>query len=200
MIDLADFDLSDLESTLDAVWALLADGVADRRSAAHTPTFATAGLDGRPRSRVVVLRGVERAGPTIRFHTDLRSSKIRELVRDPRCSLLIYDGPAKLQVRLEGSAAPHHVGAIADAAWTSAQQSSRRCYGVKPGPGIPIPGSDDFTMPQSEDEVAAGRENFAAVIVRIERIETLWLRHEGHRRALFDWSAKERTDHVWLTP
>jgi pyridoxamine 5'-phosphate oxidase len=201
VIDLAAFDLSDHDATLEAVWALLVDGVVDRRSAAHTPSLATVALgDGGARSRIVVLRAVDREARTVRFHTDLRSSKMMEIERDPQVSLLIYDAPAKLQVRLEGRAVPHHAGSVADEAWASSRPSARVCYGVSPPPGMLIRGPDDFSTPQGEEAIAAGRENFAAVVVELERIETLWLRHEGHRRALFTWAGTERHDPLWLTP
>ena len=41
---------------------LLARGAADRRAAFHTPTLSTVGLDGRPRARTVVMRGLDVAG------------------------------------------------------------------------------------------------------------------------------------------
>ncbi|NBR79124.1 MAG: pyridoxamine 5'-phosphate oxidase, partial [Alphaproteobacteria bacterium] len=58
---------------------MLERGAADRRSAFHTPTVATIGLDGRPRLRTIVLRACDTANRSLRFHTDARSDKINEL-------------------------------------------------------------------------------------------------------------------------
>jgi hypothetical protein len=76
---------------------------------------------------------------------------------------------------------------------------SRVCYGVKPAPGAPLDGADDFTLPDDDGAIAAGRANFSAVLCRIEALEYLFLRHAGHRRARFTrmadgWSGQ------WLAP
>jgi pyridoxamine 5'-phosphate oxidase len=126
----------DLTAVLEDALDRLAEGVADRRSAFHTPTLGTIGRgDGRPRLRTVVLRGFDAAGPSLRFHTDRRSAKIEEMRVSPQVSLHVYDAAAKLQVRVEGWARLHMTDAIADAAWAASKAFSRQCYGIEPGPG-----------------------------------------------------------------
>lgn len=188
----------DLEETLRHAWACLARGVNDRRSPFHTPSLATIGLDGRPRMRTVVLRGVDVAARTLRCHTDLRGLKVAEIARDPRVALHGYDARAKLQIRVEGSAVVHADDAIADEAWAGSRSMSRACYGVAPAPGSEIEAPGAFRLPSEAAEIDAGRPNFSAALIHVERIETLYLDFGGHRRAAFDVAAGGAGR--WLTP
>jgi hypothetical protein len=186
-----------LPATLARAFAMLSEGVTSRRGAAHSPALATIGLDGRPRLRTVVLREVDEAARTLRFHTDRRSEKVPEIEREPRVALHVYDQAAKFQMRVEGRASLHRDDAVADAAWAGSRAMSRACYGTVPAPGRPIGEGGAFRLPEP-DELDAGRANFAAVVVTLERIETLHLAFTGHRRALFrfegTWGA------TWLVP
>lgn len=189
-----------LEAALDAAWALLVEGQTNRRVPAHTPALGTIGLDGRPRTRVVVLREIVPALRRLRFHTDRRSTKAAEIARDPRVSLLVYDAAAKLQVRIEGVASLHDRDAQADLAWRSSRPSSKVCYGIDPGPGSPIHAADGFALPSATGELEDGRANFLAVMVEITMVETLSLRHAGHRRARFHWGEGGDVSLSWLAP
>lgn len=185
-----------LDATLARAFEALEEGAGGRRAAAHSPTLGTIGLDGRPRLRTVVLRGVDREARTLRFHADRRTDKILEIERDPRVSLHVYDAAAKFQIRVEGRAAVHREGPVADAAWAGSRAMSRVCYGTSPAPGEPIRSGGDYALPAPE-ETDGGRPNFTAVVVAIERIETLYLAFAGHRRALFRFAPDEAT---WLVP
>jgi pyridoxamine 5'-phosphate oxidase len=190
----------DLDGTLAEAWRLIARGVADRRSPFHHPVVATTGLDGSPQARTVILRGCDVAGRTLRFHTDARSEKVREIDADPRAALHFYDPGSKIQLRLTGEAALHRDDAIADAAWAGSRVFSRQCYGIAPGPGTPIAQSRDFVLPDVTDEAtAAGRAHFTAVTIRVLRLEWLYLAAAGHRRARFAW-AGDVASAEWLAP
>ena len=63
---------------------------------------ATVSQDGRPSSRMVLLKGVSDAGFV--FFTNLGSRKGRDLAADPRCALLFPWHPLERQVRVDGSA------------------------------------------------------------------------------------------------
>ncbi|KAA2244013.1 pyridoxamine 5'-phosphate oxidase family protein [Salinarimonas soli] len=188
-----------LPATLARAFDCLALGCTDRRSAAHAPALATIGLDGRPRLRTVVLRAFDPGVRRLRFHTDRRSEKTAELARDARVALHVYDAAAKFQVRLEGVATVHHDDAVADAAWASSRPFSRVCYATSPAPGASIPEGGAYTQPTPEG-ADGGRGNFAAVLVRIERLETLYLAFSGHRRALFAWRTGAEPEATWLVP
>jgi hypothetical protein len=190
--------INDLAAALGDAWARLEEGVRNRRSPFHSPMAATIGLDGQPRARVVILRGCEPAERSLRFHTDRRSDKIAELIRQPRIALTAYDAAAKVQVRAEGQASLHKDDAVADAAWDGSRVFSRICYGAEPGPGSELAGPGAFRLPADEAEIAAGRAHFCAVRIVVERLEWLYLAHEGHRRARFDVASG--ANGVWLSP
>ena len=73
-----------LEDMLDYAWSLLARGVKNRKSAFHTPTVATIGIDDVPHLRTVVLRGCDEQQ---RFHTDKRSAKVLEISAKPNAAI-----------------------------------------------------------------------------------------------------------------
>jgi pyridoxamine 5'-phosphate oxidase len=189
-----------LDETLAEAWRLIGRGTADRRSAFHHPTVATVGLDGGPRLRTMILRGCDVAIRQLRFHTDARSEKIRELTREPRIGVHFYDPGAKVQVRLEGTAMLNATNAVADAAWAGSRVFSRQCYGIAPGPGTPLDMADAFDLPETTEEATlAGRANFVAVTVDIQALEWLYLAAQGHRRARFTWAGSAATM-CWLAP
>lgn len=187
----------DLDRSLREAWRLLAQGVVDRRSPFHTPVIATIGRDGAPRARIVVLRGVDPEGRTVRFHTDRRTAKAEEIEGDSRLALIAYDAPAKIQVRLEGRASLHARDAVADEAWAGSRPFSKVCYGTDPPPGTVIPAGEAYALPSGE-EVETGRPNFSAVLLTVESLEWLYLDRAGHRRARFTFGAAPAA--TWLVP
>ena len=62
--------------------------------------LATAGPDGQPSVRFVLLKGIDQRGFV--FYTDSRSRKGCELYANPRASLAFYWQPKGRQVRVEG--------------------------------------------------------------------------------------------------
>ena len=184
-------DLSEVRAT---AFALLARGVADRRSPLHTPTLSSIGLDGAPRARTLVLRGFDAASRTLRLHSDRRSDKFAEILRDPRCALHGYDAASQVQMRLEGIASLHTEDTVADAAWDASQPTSRIIYAIEPAPGTTIAAP----VPAPVDEVA-GRPNFGVILLRIYSLEWLFLASSGHRRARIDWLADQERA-TWLVP
>ncbi len=72
----------------------------------HEPNamvLSTAGADGRPSSRVVLLKGLDEQGFVL--FTNHASRKARELADNPWCALLFPWHPLERQVRVEGVAA-----------------------------------------------------------------------------------------------
>lgn len=185
----------DLAATRAEAFALLARGVADRRSPFHTPTLATIGLDGAPRARTLVLRGFDAATRSLRLHSDARSGKRAELMRDPRACLHLYDPGHQVQIRLEGQASLHRDDTVADAAWEASRPFSRLCYGIAPAPGTPV-----AEPPPAPAEVGEGRAHFMALRLVFARMEWLWLAAAGHRRARFTWDGAGAEEATWLVP
>lgn len=67
-------------------------------------TLATAGEDGQPSARVVLLKHVDRQGFV--FYTNVESRKGRELLQSGKAALCFYWGQLGIQIRVEGRAAP----------------------------------------------------------------------------------------------
>lgn len=63
-------------------------------------TLATAGRDGRPSARIVLLKGCDERG--LVFYSNYDSRKGRELAENPRAALVLYWAPLDRQVRIEG--------------------------------------------------------------------------------------------------
>lgn len=192
----------DLPGSLAAAWSALERGARDRRSPLHCACIGSIGPDGAPRQRVMILRDVDSQTRALRFHTDRRSDKIAEFCAHPRASLLFYDPPGKLQIRIEGEARLHAGDAVAEAAWQAAQRMSRVCYGIQPGSGAAIEAGGAFTLPDAADAPAieAGYAHFAVLMVRVRALEWLYLAHEGHRRARFEWGEGDAMKAGWRAP
>jgi len=185
---------NDLREVRATAFALLSRGVADRRSPLHTPTLSSIGLDGAPRARTLVLRGFDAASRTVRLHSDRRSDKFAEILRDTRCALHGYDPTAQVQIRLEGIASLHTEDEVANAAWGATQPSSRIIYAIEPAPGMAI--AAPMAAPVDQE---AGRPNFGVILLHIRSLEWLFLAAAGHRRARIDWlTGEERA--TWLVP
>lgn len=183
------YSLEDLEKDC---WLRLVNGAIKSRDPFHTPCVAT--IDsGEVNMRTVVLR---KALPTVRelrFHTDIRSNKWKELTINKSISALFYDASSRIQLRVKGKAVLHFNNDITAEAWTKTALSSRRCYLTNESPSsfssIPTSGltekieQENFTLEESE----VGKQHFGIVAIQVESIEWLWLHHAGHRRAFFDY-------------
>lgn len=192
----------DLDAVLDDAWTRLTRGANDRRSPLHTPVVATGG--DAVRQRVMVLRNADRAGSTLRFHTDRRSAKVAMVHAAPQVSVLGYDPAARIQISLHGTSTLA-TGADADAFWDRTTLSGRRCYLVNPGPGAVVPRADGglptdlIDRIPTTDESEAGRINFAVLIVTVDQLEWLELSARGGRRARFIRRG-DAWDGTWLIP
>ena len=184
------------------IWDLLSNAVKDRSSEFRTPVFICGDnrdLDGR----VVVLRKVDQQNNFIQYHSDIRSSKIEKIKKNPNCSILFYGKEEKIQLRLKAECEINHDNDIAKESWEKTGHISRKCYLVENGPGTvsnkPTSGLDkkfdnfDFTKEESE----AGYKNFCVIKCKIKSIEWLYLAAKGHRRALIELKSKKFT---WLIP
>lgn len=194
---------NDLDGSWQHAWQQLVRGVNDRHHGFHNIQVATVDPDGMPAVRTVILRAVRPAETTIRFHTDARAGKIRELQSQPVVAIHAYDPRAKLQLRLRGRARIHREDDVAAKAWEESLPMSKTCYRMDPGPGTPLTGPDAY-QPGNAVKLAAGSPDigythFRAVVIQVDTLEWLYLAAAGHRRAR--WTR----DHAawageWLAP
>ena len=185
------------------IWDLLSDAVKNRSSEFRTPVFICGNekdLDGR----VVVLRKADQDENFIQFHSDIRSSKIKKIKKNPACSILFYGKEEKIQLRIKIHCEINYKNEITKESWEKTGHISRKCYLVTDGPGTvsdnPTSGLNgkfndfDFTKEESEQ----GYENFCVIKCKIQSIEWLYLAAKGHRRALIKLG--KTNEFKWLIP
>jgi hypothetical protein len=193
MSDLPD-DFDSPDELLNHLWARLASAAADRASGFHVATFGTIGVDGSPSARSIILRQVDPDTRIIRFHTDRRSPKVQELLRDPRSTMLFWDPKSQTQLRAAGVASV----AIDDPATRAMiEQSHTRSLAVYRSvlaPSMPI-GSPGGAKLSDQPLL----ENVAVISLSVTSLEWLWLDESGHRRCRFTYSGDSAV-HQWLAP
>ena len=185
------------------IWSLLTNAVKDRASEFRTPVFICGNeknLDGR----VVVLRKANQDKNFIQFHSDIRSSKIEKIKKNPSCSILFYGKEEKIQLRLKIRCEINYNNEITKQSWEKTGHVSRKCYLVTDGPGTesdkPTSGLNGkfnafgFTKEESEE----GYKNFSVILCKIKSIEWLYLAAKGHRRALINFEGSKKF--TWLVP
>jgi 3-hydroxyisobutyrate dehydrogenase len=184
------------------IWNLLASAVSDRNSEFRTPVFIC-GQDNDLDGRVVVLRKASQQYNFIQYHSDIRSSKIEKIKKNPNCSILFYGKQEKIQLRLKAECTVHFNDEITKESWKKTGHISRKCYLVTNGPGTesvtPTSGLDDkfdnFNYTKEESET--GYKNFCVIRCKVKSIEWLYLAAKGHRRAIFDLENNKKN---WLVP
>jgi len=197
---------NDLLQTLEHAWLLLEDAARNRHSPMHTPVLVSSGKDHTACARTVVLRDTVRTTRELRIHTDSRSTKVEELHHQPVCQILAYHPLQKIQIRLDATVSIHQQNDFAREIWEQMPLSSRRCYLTQKAPGSrtnnPTSGlpTDFENRVPNATESEAGFCCFAAVIIKVEQLEWLYLAAQGHRRAQFDWDADGIVASRWLVP
>ncbi len=122
----------------------------------HEPNamvIATATPDGRPSSRMVLLKGVDPDGFV--FFTNQASRKGDELAANPHCALLFPWHPLERQVRIEGAAAP--LGAAEVEAYFHS-----RPHGAQLGAWASAQSRPVASRAELEQSYAAAEERFGA--------------------------------------
>ena len=168
--------------------------------------LVSSGEDHTARTRTVVLRDTVRTTRELRIHTDSRSAKVEELPRQPTCQVLAYHPVQKIQLRLDATATIHQENDVAREIWAQTPVPRRRCYLAQEAPGSRaakptsgLPTDLENRVPEAA-ESEAGFCYFAAVIIKVEQLEWLYLAAQGHRRAQFDWAADGVVTSCWLVP
>ena len=185
------------------IWSLFTNAVNDRSSEFRTPVFICGDekdLDGR----VVVLRKADQQNNLLQYHSDIRSSKIKKIKKNPNCSILFYGKQEKIQLRVKAECDVNYNNDVTKESWEKTGHISRKCYLVTYGPGTesdkPTSGLDNkfdnFGFTKEESEV--GYKNFCVIKCKIKSIEWLYLAAKGHRRALIKLGDSHKFK--WLIP
>jgi pyridoxamine 5'-phosphate oxidase len=158
-------------------------------------TLSTATKQGKPSSRIVLLKGVDEAG--FRFYTNYRSRKGRELSENPHAALCFYWAPLERQVRIEGEVEKVSRSASANyfkqrpresrlGAWASKQSdkvSSREA----------LENRFREIKQRFEDQEIPLPDFWGGFLLRPERIE-FW---QGRESRMHDRICYEKSDAIW---
>lgn len=185
-------DLTDAAGTWASLCRWLHAGAATPTHAYRWPVVSTVSADGTPEVRVVVLRRFDEAARLLVFHTDVRSAKVAELRRNPRCGFLFYDPDDRIQLRVRTTATLHHADEFARREFDAITPINRASYAGLGVPGAEEPPAAPFDYPPkppADEAVAFG--HFVAVACEIQSADALELHPSGHRRARFEWAGGE---------
>ncbi len=198
---------NDLDLSFTKAWDMIEPGASKRSSPAHTPVVGTVDDHGDPQLRVMVLRAADRNTRRLRFHTDIRSSKIQEIEKHSSASVLMYDPDMKLQLRLSGCLSVATEGDDVDDAWQTSTTFARRCYMAENAPGsLSVEATSGLPLwiegkQPDEGQLGDARANFALLWFEARSLELLYLANVGHRRAKWDWDdAAAIWSGRWLVP
>ncbi|MGP1395271.1 MAG: pyridoxamine 5'-phosphate oxidase [Inquilinaceae bacterium] len=115
-------ELAAVDDPIDLFRVWLADAERAEPNDPNAMTLATAGTDGAPSARMVLLKGVDDGGFV--FYTNLESRKGGELAANPQAALCFHWKSLRRQVRVEG-AVESVEPAEADAYFASRPRGSR---------------------------------------------------------------------------
>ena len=175
-----------LELALEYALNKLQKAVKKRNDDLHLLNVVTVDEQNRPNTRNVVLRDFSIENLTIRFHTDKRSSKIKDIKLNKDICLIGYDKRAKLQIRIDAEAYSIDDKEILLEIWQKMYPMSRECYRVAKSPGDKIESLAEIKFNDENDSNLVGFDNFAAVQCNIKSMEILYLSHTGHIRAKYN--------------
>lgn len=148
-----------------------------------------------PSSRMVILRDVL-PDLTIRFYTDLRSRKTRELESGSDAALLFWDPGKSLQIRLSAKVQLLNGEELLEL-WSRVQGRSRRDYNTLLPPGSPI----DQPAEAMNWQGPLNSDHFGVVDSQPFSIDLLQLRREGHLALRFQRkSADDEWKGGWVVP
>jgi hypothetical protein len=167
-------DLETLVNVRESISLNLLDGVKNRKSDFRTFTLCTMGE--MPSGRTVVLRGYD---------------SINSLLE---VCCVFYSKSSKLQIRCFGKASINHKNKKSESSWRKMSDMSKECYFQNPLPGTPIDNYDNFTK-----NIETRESNFFCVVeIKLSKIDWLFLKRQGHRRANIFMDDKK--EDLWVSP
>jgi pyridoxamine 5'-phosphate oxidase len=193
-----------LDGVLEGAWAMIRKGADRFNDPLHCPVLGTVNEEGSS-LRTVILRHFLLPERILICYTDARAPKVQEIMASDRATWLFYHPKKRIQLRISGRATLHGDDSVAEEHWSKTHVTNRINYATRKAPGAsvdaPSSGLPDFlrnTVPTLLESEKA-RENFMAIISRIDSLDWLLLDPLGNRRALFEWDGDEPTA-TWLVP
>lgn len=193
----------DLNGILQDSWHRMINGTIVKNHPFRCPSIATVENEF-PMIRTVVLRKALVTENTLIFHTDYRSPKLNQIIKNDKISWLFYDQKAKIQLRIKTNAVVHYNDEITLKHWSAARSESKKTYLVQPAPSVisnvPTDGLSEFKETELLDNLLdTGYQNFAVIECKVKELDWLYLNKDGHRRAKFLFQ-NDTVKKYWLVP
>jgi hypothetical protein len=187
---------AELNKVFQDIWKRLELAPATRTEAWRLLTLGT--WDGvTPQLRTVVLRSAKPELRELWIYTDRRASKVPQIQQHPHVSALFYDPVQQIQIRLTGDAYVESDPAITNSLWSALHPGSQKMYCAPYAPGTALD-TPTVNLPEElktrdplPEESAVGRANFAPVRIVIQHLDWVYLKPEGHLRALFEFKQQQ---------
>ena len=186
---------SEISETLESAKLILSEAVPNAQTLFHTPVVSTV-HENKIVSRVMVLREFNFDEKLLRFHTDNRAAKIKNLKQNSSATVIGYDPDLKIQIKMQGVANVYINDEVTEMAWNESTARSKKCYSVKGGSSKEILDPEEYDI--TNFEVEDGYKNFAVIVFKFNSLEFLYLKSSGHRRALHSWD--DEYSSTWLVP
>jgi prepilin-type processing-associated H-X9-DG protein len=197
------YHLEDLEQF---IWKKLVTGSVKKKNGFRTMCVGTVNQKLESSLRIVVNRKADELKKEIIFHTDNRSRKFDDLQRDPRLSLLFYDGRQKIQILIKAHAKIHTNDSLKNERWKATSMQARLGYMTIDPPNTPsrlatLGYHEQFTINKpTETESDLYKENFSVIVCQAYELEFLYLGYHGNRKANFFYTDGILENSFWAVP
>lgn len=186
---------------LDLVWDRLR-AMADGSAPSAAIQLATISSTGFPGLRTVIVRDASFDEATFAFITDVRSTKINDIRRDPRVSAIAYDLESSVQIKLEGTAMIMEDDDVRRAMWERLRPHTRIQFERDMPPGVILNSADGAPMTWEYDGASPKEpyELFALVSISVTSAEWLDVSAAEHTRYAFYRDRQPKWRSVRLSP
>ncbi|MDG2433824.1 pyridoxamine 5'-phosphate oxidase family protein [Flavobacterium sp.] len=197
------YNLNQIESL---AWKKLVNGSVEKKNGFRTMCVGTVDENKTAALRIVVNRKVDEVHKIIYFHTDNRSRKFFDLLRNNHISLLFYDARQRVQIVVKACAVLHTSDAIAHERWKATSPQARLGYMTIEAPNTksdrPTLGYEErfASIKPSEEESNPFEKNFAVVACAVYELEFLYLDFHGNRKANFSFENSVLKQSHWAVP
>lgn len=197
------YNLQGIESL---AWKKLVNGSVKKKNGFRTMCVGTVDANNTSAIRIVVNRKVDEVHKTIYFHTDNRSRKHKDLIKDNRISLLFYDARQRVQIVVKAHATLHTNDALSNDRWKATSPQARLGYMTLEPPNTrsdqqTLGYKERFAITKPTDEESNPFEkNFTVVACKVYELEFLFLDFHGNRKANFYYENGIATDCFWAVP
>lgn len=181
-----------LDSYLNKSLEYLRSGAAGDNNSFQYLHLSTIDMNGRPRSRTIVLREVRENDDFIIF-TDDRTTKVVELKQNPEVHLIGYDHQQLTQLRIHARAEIISDPSERNQLFEQVTDKRIKDYTVDPAPGTRIDDPSELTYLDDEEH------HFCPLRLVPYELEYLELKRPNHLRALFK-KQDGRWKGEWIAP